>query len=291
MSNQAICEDIRKSTCSLESESGATLLAAPAGQIAALYGPGRALVNLSARQAKALGFQMSGTFGHRFSGSSNSARLQSWLENRLQAATQTLGSTLYKLTWKPWITPMGVSRFRLRASVPRTSATAHTGWPTPTSRDWKDGSECSGVPINALLGRAVWLAGWPSPIVMDAKGVEYTYPNGNKEKRSLYLLGAARLAGWPTPTAALADKGVRTTEGGIREAMRNHGPDLAAVACLTGPARLTVTGEMRTGSDAGMTNGGQLNPAHSRWLQGLPPEWDDLGVMAMQSTPNKRRRS
>lgn len=37
---------------------------------------------------------------------------------------------------------------------------------------------------------------------------------------------------WPSPTASLADKGVRSTEGGIREAMRNHGPDLAAVSCL-----------------------------------------------------------
>jgi hypothetical protein len=45
-------------------------------------------------------------------------------------------------------------------------STAHAGttlvdavrmWPTPTSRDWKDGSAraCSTVPVNALLGRAV----------------------------------------------------------------------------------------------------------------------------------------
>lgn len=29
-------------------------------------------------------------------------------------------------------------------------------WPTPTRRDWKDGSFCPNVPINGLLGRAVW---------------------------------------------------------------------------------------------------------------------------------------
>jgi hypothetical protein len=35
-------------------------------------------------------------------------------------------------------------------------------WPTPTSRDWKDGSaqSCNNVPINALLGRAVHQ--WPT---------------------------------------------------------------------------------------------------------------------------------
>ena len=44
----------------------------------------------------------------------------------------------------------------------------------------------------------------------------------------------AKLSGWPTPTSSLADKGVRTSEGALREAERNHGPDLAAVVALAG---------------------------------------------------------
>jgi len=41
-------------------------------------------------------------------------------------------------------------------------------------------------------------------------------------------------SGWPTPTSSLADKGVRTPEGSLREVSRNHGPDLGAVAALAG---------------------------------------------------------
>jgi hypothetical protein len=100
-----------------------------------LFGPVPVRANLSARQAKELGLLTSGTFGRPSSTSSKSVALQSSLENRLRAATSTLGSTLFNLTWKPWVTPSGVSRFRLRASVRRTSGTALSGWGSPTATD------------------------------------------------------------------------------------------------------------------------------------------------------------
>lgn len=69
-----------------------------------------------------------------------------------------------------------------------------------------------------------------------------------------------RIAGlWPTPTASLVDKGVRSTEGAIREAARNHGPDLAAVtaaALWATPTSLAPAknGNNEAGNSAGLVS-------------------------------------
>ena len=43
-----------------------------------------------------------------------------------------------------------------------------SSWPTTTTRDHKDGTQCDNVPLNALLGRVAWLASWGTPNCMDS---------------------------------------------------------------------------------------------------------------------------
>jgi len=191
--------------------------------------------SLSARQAKELGLLTSGTFGPHGSISSASALLSQSLVSRLQ--TQMLGSILYKLIWKPWTTPSGRSRFRLRASVHRTSGTDYSGWQTPTACMSSSGRKISG------------------------------YPN---------LLGEARLASWPTPSAT-------DYKGGYAGGRIRNGK--LSTDRLDVTAQLLL-GQTPTGFPAVTENGGPLNPAHSRWLMGLPPEWDDC---APTGTPSSRK--
>lgn len=113
------------------SADGLSRCVAQDGPTVARHGQHHAPASLSARQAKGLGLLTSGTYGPPHIGLSASAALSWSLASNLAALTRMTGSTLYKMTWKAWAMPSGRLRFRLRASVRRTSEIALIGWPTP----------------------------------------------------------------------------------------------------------------------------------------------------------------
>lgn len=296
MSHPEILPDSPSAISSPASAAGPTLSDLQASLTAVECGRAALLANLSPRQAKVQGLMTSGTYGPLSTTLPASDVLQKSLESRLQAVSSTLGSTLYKLTWKPWATPSGRSRSRLRASVPRTSATAaigQAGWVTPTSRDWKD----SGADIRPRsdngkerldqLPRQANLCGWPTPIANEAKA-------GTRCSNQVTVGMAAQLTGWGTPTACDGNR-APAPDFATKNLTLNHGAVLTAFPpdgiSVQGPARLTATGQLLTGSHAGTASGGLLNPAHSRWLMGYPAAWDSCGATAMQSTSTPRKRS
>jgi hypothetical protein len=262
-----------------------------------------------------------------FSVSGRSADLQRFLVSKLQAAMASSGSTLYALQWKEADMPSGPPICRLRASAPRTSGSGfgseRKGWPTPHLNS-TTGPGAEGREGGLNIQTAAMLAGWPTAqsrdrfpahseeyvaakkaqghgmqnlndIVMLAGWVTTTSrdwkdsgtdirPRADGSARMDQLPRQANLAGWPTATRTDTHRG------------ENYDPmapnmTLNMAAQRVGPARLTASGEMLTGSAAGMENGGQLNPKFSLWLMGYPAAWASCGERAMQSCRKSPRRS
>ena len=264
-------------------------------------GPDRALASLSARQAKAQGLLTSGTCGpHGITLSRMvSDQITLSLGSKLRAKQGGLGSILYRQTWKYWITDAGRLIPAQRALAHRSSGKDCIGWPRPTTRDHKDGSPQNeaGVPINSLLGRSVWLAGWPRPTVGNVNNSRVSDPLTYSEKHmnrqgsgtDLAIIAQA-LTGWPSPQAG--NPGTETyNQAGNTDSSRKTQAIAMTVEYRFIPSN---TGEMPTGSCVVIPTervSGPLNPTHSLWLMLGPfaTAWARCAERVTLSTSRNRR--
>jgi hypothetical protein len=202
-----------------------------------------------------------------------------------------------------WDDPAIQRRARIGKSIELSMMVGVVGWNTPRATDGSNGGPNQ---ANGALSADVSLAGWPTPVVNDATGSQYAYSQGNHDKPVLKLPGTVQMAGWPTPTVgnaegsqsfeglsvtgrtpdgrnvavslnhttSMAGWATPTTENSVRSEAFRKGREPNPMEVAIGPARITASGQMLTGSTAAMESGGQLNPSFSRYLMGLPIDWD-----------------
>lgn len=167
------------------------------------------------------------------------------------------------------------------------------GWPTPNtpsggrsmSPDKMDitGKTLDGRKHTASLEHAVkFVSGWPSPKATNGHGASETQTRQGGADLQTVAGWIQTVEGWRTPGAGDGKMRISNTE------MAQKRLESGKQVSLELQAVMADSGGITTSSPAVMENRGALNAAFSRWLIGLPPEWDQAAIRALRRLTPRR---
>ena len=221
----------------------------------------------------------------------------------------TLNGTAQLASWPtPAATELGNTLESYQAmkanmeSGPRTAITHLSqaaqlaAWPSPMDQDCESAARHGymitgnqGTTLTDAARLALPESSWVTPASRDYKGANseaHVTTNGTGRMHMDQLANqTVHLVGWPTPMLPNKDAGNSDYTRKIEVAM--------GIRDSVNGKRLDETepsGQTPSGSPAGTGKRAQLNPALSRWLQGLPKEWCEAAIRAHRLMPTTRRK-
>jgi hypothetical protein len=164
-------------------------------------------------------------------------------------------------SWSAWVTAQRQEFSRRLKSVPLTSESASSSWPTVTTRDYKDCGEnvdMAKVAARSKLSGVVAMCGRADPANPSSAG--------------------SRQESWATPKASDPERFINP------ERSKNLNDQVPAQAAIWGTPRTGIMAEVHYSYDRGKHNieeqagasipgGGKLNPRWVETLMGLPVGW------------------